>query len=103
MSDVWKVKRKQTRILLSIPVTIEGVDESQTPYRVDTVTENVSKGGACIIVDRPFSLGSIVTVSASQGKFKCKCEIRAHWVDDNDRRKRIGVQFLETPVNWVVS
>lgn len=103
MLDIWKVKRREARILLSVPVTIEGLDESDAAFREDTVTENVSKNGACIVVNRGLKLGSLITVTAFQGKFRCKGEIRAHWVDDNDRKKKIGIQFVEPTVNWVVS
>jgi hypothetical protein len=103
MLDIWKAKRKEVRILLSVPVTIEGLDHDNAPFSDDAVTENVSKNGACIAVNRILKLGSIVTVVAFKGKFKCKGEIRAHWVDENDKQKRIGVQFVEPPVNWVVS
>lgn len=103
MLDIWKTKRREARILLSVPVTLEGLDESDVPFREETITENVSKNGACIVIGRGVKLSSIVTVTAFQGKFKCKGEVRAHWVDDNDRRKRVGVQFVEPTVNWVVS
>ncbi len=103
MLDIWKVRRKEARILLSVPVTIEGLDHDNAPFSEETVTENVSKNGACILVNRILKLGSVVTVLAFQDKFKCKGEIRAHWVDESDQKKRIGVQFVEAPINWVVS
>ena len=103
MLDTWNAKRKETRILLTIPVIVEGTDEGNAAFREETVTENVSKGGACIIVDRILRLGAIVTVSAFQGKFKCQGEVRAIWVDDHDRRKKAGVRFTQPTTNWVVS
>lgn len=99
----WKIKRKEARVLLSIPVSIEGVDEANTAFREEAVTENVSKHGVCIVVDRLLRLETVITVTAFQGKFKCRGEIRAVWVDDYDRKKRIGVQFIEPVVNWVVA
>ena len=103
MLDLWKVKRKEARILLSIPITIEGLDKANAPFRIETVTDNVSKNGVCIILDQALDLGAVLTVTACQGKFKCKGEVRALWVDDNDRRKRVGVRFLDQTSNWVVS
>ena len=103
MPDSWNAKRKETRILLTIPVVLEGSDDGNVAFREETVTENVSKSGACIIVDRILRLGSIVTVSALQGKFKCQGEVRAIWVDDHDRRKKAGVRFTQPTTNWVVS
>ncbi|MCI0422584.1 MAG: PilZ domain-containing protein [Acidobacteria bacterium] len=103
MLDIWKVKRKEARILLTIPVTIEGLDKSNAPFREETVTDNVSKNGVCVILNQAVELGSVLTVKACQGKFKCNGEVRALWVDDNDRKKRIGLRFVEPTVNWVVS
>ena len=102
MLDIWKVKRKEARILLAIPVTIEGLDKSNVPFREETVTDNVSKNGVCIILDQALDLGAVITVTACQGKFKCKGEVRALWVDDNDRKRRVGVRFVDPTVNWVV-
>jgi hypothetical protein len=67
------------------------------------VTDNVSKNGVCIILDQALDLGVELTVTACQGKFKCKGEVRALWVDDNDRKKRAGIRFVDPTVNWVVS
>jgi hypothetical protein len=103
MLDIWKVKRKEARILLAIPVTIEGLDKSNVPFHQETVTDNVSKNGVCIILDQALDLGVELTVTACQGKFKCKGEVRALWVDDNDRKKRAGIRFVDSTVNWVVS
>ena len=98
MLDLWKVKRKEVRILLAIPVTIEGMDKSNAPFREETVTDNVSKNGVCIILERAL----VLRVTACQGKFKCRGEVRALWVDDNDRKKRVGIRFVDPTTNWVV-
>ena len=103
MLDMWKVKRKEARILLAIPVTIEGLNKSNVPFREEAFTENVSRSGVCIALDQALDLGSVLTVTACQGKFKCRGEVRALWVDDNDRKKRVGVRFVDPTVNWVVS
>ena len=103
MLDLWKAKRKEARILLAIPVTIEGLDKSNVPFREETLTDNVRKNGVCFILDQALDLGAILTVTACQGKFKCKGEVRALWVDDNDRKKKVGLRFVDTAANWVVS
>ena len=102
MLDIWKVRRKEARILLAIPVTIEGLDKSNAPVREETVTDNVSKNGVCVVLDQALDLGVILTVTACQGKFRCRGEVKALWVDDNDRKKRVGIRFVDTIANWVV-
>ena len=89
--------------MLAIPVTIEGLDKSNAPFREEALTDNVSKNGVCIILDQALVLGTILTVTAFQGKFKCNGEVRALWVDDNDRKKRVGIRFVDPTTNWVVS
>jgi PilZ domain len=101
--DFWRVKRKETRILLTIPVVIEGADSDNQNFIEETTTENVSKFGACILVDRVLKLGSIISITAFQGKFICKAEVKAVWIDESERKKKVGVRFVEPPVNWVVS
>ena len=103
MLDIWKVKRKEARIMLAIPVTIEGLDKSNAAFLEETLTDNVSKNGVCVVLERSLDLGVVLTVTACQGKFKCRGEVRALWVDDNDRKKRVGIRFLEPTANWVVS
>ena len=88
---------------LAHPSTQETQNESNLPFREETVTDNVSKNGVCIILNQVPDLSAILTVTACQGKFKCKGEVRALWVDDNDRKKRVGIRFVDPTVNWVVS
>ena len=101
--DFWRVKRKETRILLAIPVVIEGADAENQHFIEETTTENVSKWGACIVVDRILKLGSIISLTAFQGKFSCQAEVKAVWIDESEKRKKVGVRFVEPPKNWVLS
>ena len=101
--DFWRVKRKETRILLAIPVVIEGEDADNQHFIEETTTENVSKLGACVVVNRVLKLGSVISLAAFQGKFSCKAEVKALWIDEIEKKKKVGVRFVEPPVNWVVS
>jgi hydrogenase/urease accessory protein HupE len=101
--DFWRVKRKETRVLLAIPVVIEGADADNQPFVEETTTENVSKLGACVAVNRVLKLGSVISVTAFQGKFSCKAEVKAIWIDESQKKKKVGVRFVEPPINWVVS
>jgi hypothetical protein len=103
MIDIWKVKRTEPRIALQLPVILEGTDTSNVPFREETITENVSKNGACLIVNRKLNIGATVTVIASQGKFSSQAVIKGIWIDDFDRKTKVGVQFFGPIQNWVVS
>jgi hypothetical protein len=101
--DFWRVKRKETRVLLAVPVIIEGLDAENQHFVEEARTENVSRSGACIIVERVLKLGSIISLTAFQGKFSSKAEVKAVWFDEGEREKKIGVRFVEPPTNWVVN
>ncbi|MFN8006464.1 MAG: PilZ domain-containing protein [Terriglobia bacterium] len=101
--DFWRVKRKETRVLLAIPVVLEGADADDQHFIEETTTENVSKLGACVLVDHILKLGSIVKLTAFQGKFICNAEVKAVWMDESEMKKKVGIRFVETPKNWVLS
>jgi PilZ domain len=103
MIDIWKVKRTEPRIALKLPVILEGLDASSVPFRDETVTENVSKNGACVIVNHTLAVGATVSVIASQGKFSGQAIIKGIWLDDCDRKTKIGIQFVGPVQNWVIS
>jgi hypothetical protein len=102
-TDIWKIKRLDPRITLLMPVIIEGTDPSGNPYRDETITENVSKMGACIITGRNLRVGEQVTFSSSGGQFKCEALVKIVWTDNTDKKQKAGLQFLERPRNWVVN
>ena len=103
MFDIWKVKRVEPRIALKLPVTLEGTDIENVTFREETTTENVSKHGACLIVARKLAIGTTVTIIGSQGKFKSEGVVKGIWIDDSDRKIKIGIQFLGPVQNWVVT
>jgi hypothetical protein len=103
MFDIWKAKRLAPRVSLVVPVVIEGEDLSQNPFREETTTENVSKTGACIVVQRQIRLGTLISVTASDGKFQSQAVVKGIWIDDRDKKMKIGVQFSGPVQNWVLS
>jgi PilZ domain len=103
MFDIWEAKRLDPRISLVVPVVIEGEDLSNNPFREETITENVSKTGACIVVQRQIKLGTFITVIAFEGKFRSQAIVKGIWIDDRDKKTKIGVQFSGSLQNWVLS
>lgn len=103
MFDMWKARRLEARISLVMPVVIEGDDISNNHFTEETTTENVSKSGACIIVSRQLKLGTLITVTASQGKFRGQAVVKGIWIDDHDKKTKIGIQFSGPIQNWVVT
>ena len=103
MIDIWKVKRIEPRIALTLPVVLEGSDVENVGFREETSTENVSKHGACLITSHKLTVGTVVTVTGSQGKFKSEAIVKGIWIDDSDRKTKIGIQFVGPVQNWVVT
>jgi hypothetical protein len=102
-TDIWKIRRLDPRISLSLPVVIEGKDSQNQIYRDDTFTENVSRMGACVVACREMNVGEQVTLYASSGPFKCHALVKIIWTDNTDKKLKAGLQFLEKPRNWVVN
>jgi hypothetical protein len=102
MFDIWKAKRSDPRASLIIPVVIEGEDFSGNSFREETVTENVSRTGACIVVQRQLRLGTLINIIACQGKFQSQAIVKGIWIDDRDKKTKIGVQFPGSLQNWVL-
>ncbi|MEW5976195.1 MAG: PilZ domain-containing protein [Acidobacteriota bacterium] len=103
MLDIWKVKRTEPRISLTIPVSVEGVDLSGQSFLDETITENVSRNGACLILERDLKIGLTLVVTANEGKFKSEATVRGVWIDEKDGRTKVGVQFTPPVRNWVIS
>jgi hypothetical protein len=82
---------------------LEGADADNVDFREETTTENVSKHGACLITSHKLTVGAIVTVKGSQGKFKSEAVVKGIWIDDSDRKTKIGIQFVGPVQNWVVT
>jgi hypothetical protein len=102
-TDIWKVRRLDPRISLAMPVIVEGRDSRGEPYRDETFTENVSRMGICIVARREMRVGEQVTLYASGGQFRCHALVKIVWTDNNDKKIKAGLQFLEKPRNWVVN
>jgi hypothetical protein len=103
MIDIWKVKRVEPRIALKLPIVLEGMDIANVAFREETTTENVSKHGACLVVTHKLGIGATVTVTGSQGRFKSEAVVKGIWIDDTDRKTKIGIQFVGPAQNWVVT
>lgn len=84
------------------PVVIEGADLSSNRFQEETVTENVSRTGTCFVVQRQLRLGILINIIACQGKFQSQAIVKGIWIDDRDKKAKIGAQFLGLGQNWVL-
>jgi hypothetical protein len=93
MFDIWKAKRVDPHVSLVVPVVIEGEGLSSNPFREETTTENVSKTGACIVVQGQIKLGTFITVIAFEEKFRSQAIVKGIWIDDRDKKRTSGFSF----------
>jgi len=96
-------RRHEVRVLLKVPLVIEGVDIYGKPYREETVTEDVSVHGACIrTTNKLASQGSQLKISAVEFDFKAVAVVQILWLDDVDGVLKMGVEFTDSEDNWIL-
>jgi uncharacterized lipoprotein YmbA len=49
------------------------------------------------------TVGSKVKISAFQGKFQNDAVVMGVWIDDRDKKTKVGLQFTEPIRNWIVN
>jgi hypothetical protein len=101
--NIWKIKGKENRIILAIPVHIEGEDGNNQPFSEETTTENVSRHGVCIVTNCALAVGSTLRLSAFQGKFQNQAVVKGVWVDERDKKTKAGLEFTNPIRNWIIN
>ena len=93
-------KPRDTRLRLSIKLTVEGKDQSGEAFTEEVHTEDVSRRGVCVQFSRQLGVGEIIKLSGLDNQFQVEGVIKyAHHKDDH---WRVGVHFLSSPKRWVV-
>lgn len=88
--------------MLKVPLIIEGTDLSGMPFREETVTENVSLSGACIITRHRVAQGSRLKISAVRFPFQSTAIVHLVWLDEIDGVLKMGIQFVDPTKNWIL-
>ncbi len=100
--DQKKERRRDVRILLKVPLVIEGTDIDGMPFREETVTDNVSIHGACIRTRHRVAKGSRLKISAVNFPFKSTALVHLVWVDEVDGVLKMGIEFQDVGKNWIL-
>ncbi len=91
---------RDTRLQLSLKLTISGKDQDGQPFEDEVYTEDVSRRGVCLIVNHQMGVGEVIRLSGLEGQFQVEGVVKyAHGKDDE---WRAGIQFLSTPKRWIV-
>lgn len=90
-------RRHYTRLDVFVNLKVRRVDESgRTLQEEQTVTENLSKGGARVMTTLPVSKGEVVAVEAMGATFRTRAEIRNLYIG-KDGIPRLNLRFLDGP------
>lgn len=102
-SDTWKLRRGEPRVVLKLPITLEGKDKLGEAFVEETFTENVSRNGACVETIHPAEVGALLTVGAFQERFRAQARVAIVWSRRSAAGKlRVGLRFVEPSQNWIV-
>jgi len=91
--------RTERRILMEIPVLIEG--HRRAPGSESTFTENVSARGARVVSVRRWEQGERLVFASRTGEFRSSARV-AYCQPLQGDGFAIGVEFLEPKGRWVV-
>lgn len=95
-------RRKEYRLNIEMPISVAGTHpQTLEPFRVDTVTKNVSRYGACFELAQGHArVGSILDLSVGK-RFEAKC--RVIWMNKPLRGvEELGVEFISVTGQWVL-
>jgi PilZ domain-containing protein len=100
---VWKLRRGEPRVTLKFPVCLVGKDNADMPFVEDTVTENVSRHGACVETAHAMEVGMMIQVSAFDQRFLAQARVAMIWSRKSPSGKfRVGLRFVDAHENWIV-
>ncbi|MBZ5537753.1 MAG: PilZ domain-containing protein [Acidobacteriia bacterium] len=100
---VWKLRRGEPRVTLKFPICLIGKDKADRPFVEDTVTENVSRHGACVETIQEMEVGMLIQVSAFDQRFLAQARVAMIWSRRSQSGKyRVGLRFVDAHENWII-
>ena len=85
---------RSPRVPVEFPLDVQGTDESGKAFEAKGTAVKISHAGATIVIDVDVPVGSKVTLVQASGA-KLAAEVNGSWIDDLDRKRRIGVRLLD--------
>lgn len=94
------VRMRDTRVRLSVKLSVEGKDSEGQAFTDEVYTEDVSRRGVCIRINREVGIGDLLVMTGLEGQFHVEGVVKyLHQAEDG---WRVGLQFLTTPKRWVM-
>jgi hypothetical protein len=91
---------RDTRLQLSLRLTVTAKDKEGEPFEAEVYTEDVSRRGVCIVLNREVGVGEVIRLTGLDGQFQVEGVVK--YAHARNGEWRAGVQFLSTPKRWVV-
>lgn len=91
---------RSPRVPVSFHVLFAGLTAAGEPFEMQAEAVRVSRLGATLIADVAVTIGAVVRVTPPFGANRpLEAEVNGVWIDDEDKRQRIGVKLLD-PQGW---
>lgn len=93
LDSATDIKRRSPRVPVNFEIVLEWRDHENIVRQASATVVRVSRGGATIISNAELTTGTRVRLTAPFGA-TLAAEVNGVWVDETDRRPRIGVRLL---------
>ncbi len=91
------------RVLLSVPVSVRGLDVNRKNFQEETKTLVVNAHGALILIASQLKAGQTITVTNLATKAMLDCRVVYHGQAQGGRTQ-VGIEFLQpSPSFWQVN
>jgi hypothetical protein len=102
MYDVFKGKRREPRVRLNTAVTVTGLHANGEAFSYDTITVDVSPGGAAVRIAGSIACGTIVDFATRGYAFRTRAVVRSVEIDQVTGTSVVGVEYLDEARNPIV-
>jgi len=92
-------KRRSDRILLTIPLSIQGEDENGQPFQADAQTSIINRHGGQIRINRRLRAGGTVRIINLVGRHSCEFRVVGPVAPFSEKGGEYGVEYLSQSEN----
>lgn len=90
-----RAERSEPRHKIGVDVTIHILDERGRIVETEnTVTENLSRRGACLLTLNAIDIGDTISVATLDNSFQSRAIVRGSYLG-SDRIRRINIEFID--------
>jgi hypothetical protein len=95
MKERSSEKRRSDRLMITLPLVVEGKDTKDQPFDNTARTTTVNRHGARIVTPRPLRAGQTITVTNLASRKKCQFRVVGPVSPATDRGGEWGIECLD--------